>query len=146
MHDSGAERVLVADVAERLGVPFAPLSAATDRAAGGLLDPGLEPTNPLDVWGTGNDAESLLGDCLTTLADDDAVDVVALAVDLVPEYDGDESFPKALGRLVEPHRQAGRRALQPLVRHRRAARRTACGRAASRSSRAPAPACARSAT
>ena len=26
---------------------------------------------------------------------------MALAVDLVPEYDGDESFPKALGRLVD---------------------------------------------
>ncbi len=101
VHDSGAERVLVADVAERLGVPFAPLSEATIERLSDLLDPGLEPTNPLDVWGTGNSAESLLGDCLTTLADDDAVDVVALAVDLVPEFDGDESFPKAIGRLVE---------------------------------------------
>ena len=38
---------------------------------------------------------------MAALADDDAVDVVALAVDLVPEFDGDESFPKAIGRLVE---------------------------------------------
>jgi acyl-CoA synthetase (NDP forming) len=101
VHDSGAERVLAADVAERLGVPFAPLSTTTTERLAGLLDPGLEPTNPLDVWGTGNDAEGLLADCLTTLADEPAVDVVALAVDLVPEYDGDESFPKALAGLLD---------------------------------------------
>ena len=101
VHDSGAERVLAADVAERLGVPFAPLSEPTTERLAGLLDPGLEPTNPLDVWGSGADTEDLLSQCLTALADDPNVDVVALAVDLVPEYDGDESFPKALGRLVD---------------------------------------------
>ena len=101
VHDSGAERVLAADVAERLGVPFAPLSEPTTERLAGLLDPGLAPTNPLDVWGSGADTEDLLSQCLTTLADDPNVDVVALAVDLVPEYDGDESFPKALGRLVD---------------------------------------------
>ena len=101
VHDSGAERVLASDVAERLGVPFAPLSAATTDRLAGLLEPGLEPTNPLDVWGTGNDSEELLTDCLTALADDPAVDVVALAIDLVPELDGDESYPKALARLAD---------------------------------------------
>ena len=101
VHDSGAERVLAADVAERLGVPFAPLSATTTERLAGILDPGLAPTNPLDVWGTGKDAEGMLADCLTVLADDPAVDVVALAVDLVPEYDGDESYPQALARLLD---------------------------------------------
>ncbi len=100
VHDSGAERVLVADVADRLGVPFADLSEATTARLAALLEPGLEPTNPLDVWGTGAGAEDLFADCLTTLADDDAVDVVALAVDLVPEYDGDDAFPRAIDRLV----------------------------------------------
>ena len=127
VHDSGAERVLAADVAERLGVPFAPLSATTTERLAAILDPGLEPTNPLDVWGTGKDAEGLLADCLTTLADDAAVDVVALAVDLVPEYDGDEAFPKALARLARPHRQAGGRAVEPLLGDRRAARRPTSG-------------------
>ena len=100
VHDSGAERVLVADVADRLGVPFADLSEATTARLAALLEPGLEPTNPLDVWGTGAGAEDLFADCLTTLADDDAVAVVALAVDLVPEYDGDDAFPRAIDRLV----------------------------------------------
>src|SRR3954451_11554701 len=101
VHDSGAERVLVADVAERLGVPFASLSAPTVSRLGGLLDPGLEPTNPLDVWGSGADTETLFGDCLSALADDPDVGAVALAVDLVEEYDGDESFPNALERLLD---------------------------------------------
>jgi acyl-CoA synthetase (NDP forming) len=101
VHDSGAERVLTADVAERLGVPFAALSTATIDRLAELIEPGLEPTNPLDVWGSGNGAEDTFAECLTALAGDESVDVVALAVDLVPEYDGDESFPKALGRLVD---------------------------------------------
>jgi acetate---CoA ligase (ADP-forming) len=99
-HDSGAERVLVADVAERLGVPFAPLGAPTVERLSSLLDPGLEPTNPLDVWGSGADTEQLFGEVLATLADDPEVGVVALAVDLVEEYDGDDSFPRALATLL----------------------------------------------
>ncbi len=100
VHDSGAERVLVADVAERLNVPFAALSASTTERLAGLLDAGLEPTNPLDVWGTGADTEELFTGCLLALADDDEVGAVALAVDLVPEYDGDDAFPRSLQRVL----------------------------------------------
>ncbi len=100
VHDSGAERVLVADVAERLGVPFADLAPATVERLTALLDLGLEPTNPLDVWGSGADTEDLFGDALAALADDPEVGAVALAVDLVEEYDGDEAFPQALEGLL----------------------------------------------
>jgi acyl-CoA synthetase (NDP forming) len=99
VHDSGAERVLIADVADTLGVPFAPLSGTTTSRLAELLDPGLVPANPLDVWGSGRGAADLFADCLTALADDESVDVVALAVDLVPEYDDDDAFPKALATL-----------------------------------------------
>ncbi|MGD9958231.1 acetate--CoA ligase family protein [Nocardioides sp.] len=99
VHDSGAERVLVADVAERTGVPFAPLAPATTQRLTELLDPGLQATNPLDVWGGGASTEDLFTNCLTALADDAAVEVVALAVDLVTEYDGDDAFPRALTRV-----------------------------------------------
>ena len=114
VHDSGAERVLVADVAERVGVPFAPLADA-DRQRGWPrpLDPGLAPTNPLDVWGGGRDTEDLFTECLSALADDPGVDVVALAVDLVPEYDGDEAFPQRHGATGRADPQAGRGAGQP---------------------------------
>ena len=96
MHDSGLERAHAADLAAELGVPFAPLGPATrDRLAAGL-DPGLAPANPLDVWGTGRDTEPLFTECLSALAADPAVAAVALAVDLVPELDGDESYPRAV--------------------------------------------------
>jgi acyl-CoA synthetase (NDP forming) len=96
VHDSGAERALVADLAESVGVPFAPLGDDTDRRLRALLDPGLVPCNPLDVWGTGDETEQLFGGCLTAMAEDEAVSAVALAVDLVEEYDGDESYPNAV--------------------------------------------------
>jgi len=100
VHDSGAERVLLADVAQRLGVPFAPLTEATTNRLAAALDPGLTPANPLDVWGGGRRTEELFTECLAALADDPEVDVVALAVDLVPEYDGDVAFPDAMARLA----------------------------------------------
>jgi acetate---CoA ligase (ADP-forming) len=95
VHDSGLERAHVADLAAELGVPFAPISAATRERLAGLLDPGLQPGNPLDVWGTGRDTEPLFAGCLSALAADPAVTAVALAVDLVPEFDGDEAYPNA---------------------------------------------------
>src|SRR4029077_3774920 len=50
--------------------------------------------------GSGADTEDLFGDAMAALADDPEVGAVALAVDLVEEYDGDESFPQALEGLL----------------------------------------------
>jgi acetate---CoA ligase (ADP-forming) len=96
VHDSGFERAHVADVAASVGVPFAPLGEATRQRLAAVLDPGLEPGNPLDVWGTGRDSEELFTETLSALADDEGVGAVALAVDLVPEYDGDDSYRDAV--------------------------------------------------
>ena len=96
VHDSGLERAHVADLAAELGVPFAPLGPATRDRLAAVLDRGLAPDNPLDVWGTGRDTEPLFTECLSALAADPAVAAVALAVDLVPEFDGDESYPQAV--------------------------------------------------
>ncbi|WP_234812970.1 acetate--CoA ligase family protein [Mycolicibacterium confluentis] len=96
VHDSGAERALCADIAHAAGVEFADLSPATTAAIGALLDDGLSATNPLDVWGTGQDTFGLFGACLQQMADDPAVAVTALAVDLVPEFDGDTAYPDAV--------------------------------------------------
>lgn len=95
VHDSGAERAHVADVADMCGVAFAPLAKQTRSRLSGLLEPGLEPGNPLDVWGTGAGTRELFTSCLQALADDPAVGVVALTVDLVEEYDGDDSYVDA---------------------------------------------------
>ncbi len=96
VHDSGLERAHVADLAEGLGVPFAEISDVTRDRLTRILDPGLEPTNPLDVWGTGRQAQLQLTESLLALAGDPAVAAVALAVNLVQELDGDESYPHAV--------------------------------------------------
>jgi acyl-CoA synthetase (NDP forming) len=96
VHDSGFERAHVADIATELGVPFADVSPATRARLAAVLDPGLEPGNPLDLWGTGRDTEALFTEALAAFADDPAVGAVALAVDLVHEYDGDQSYPDAV--------------------------------------------------
>jgi acyl-CoA synthetase (NDP forming) len=96
VHDSGFERAHVADVAASVGVPFASLGEGTRERLATVLDPGLEPGNPLDVWGTGRDSEELFTETLVALADDANVGAVALAVDLVPEYDGDDSYRDAV--------------------------------------------------
>ncbi|MCW2909328.1 MAG: acetyl-CoA synthetase, partial [Actinomycetia bacterium] len=108
VHDSGLERAHVADVADELGVPFAAISAATTARLAALLDPGLEAANPLDVWGTGSRAEEQLSGSLAALADDPGVRAVALAVDLVHEFDGDRSYPLAVT-------EAARRTSKPVV-------------------------------
>jgi acyl-CoA synthetase (NDP forming) len=96
VHDSGLERTHVVDLAAELSVPFAAIGTATKERLAGLLDPGLVPDNPLDVWGTGAGTRELFAGSLTALADDPEVDAVALAIDLVPELDGDPSYPQAM--------------------------------------------------
>ncbi|MGH8868378.1 MAG: acetate--CoA ligase family protein [Actinomycetes bacterium] len=96
VHDSGAERTLVADLAAQHRVPLADLGQPTLARLAGLLDPGLTPANPLDVWGNGARTQELFTGCLQAMADDPAVGAVAFGVDLVPEYDGDDSFPLAI--------------------------------------------------
>jgi acyl-CoA synthetase (NDP forming) len=96
VHDSGAERALCADLAHDLGVEFAELGPPTLSALTNLLDDGLTPGNPLDVWGTGADTRELFGQCLQACVGDPAVAVTALAVDLVSEFDGDTAYPDAL--------------------------------------------------
>ncbi len=108
VHDSGLERAHAADLAEQLGVPFARLGDATRARLAALLDPGLEPGNPLDVWGTGADTVGLFAGSLAALADDPSVAAVALSVDLVSELDGDDSYPLAA-------LDAARRTDKPLV-------------------------------
>lgn len=98
--DSGAERALLADVAAEHGLRFADVSGETADALTEQLDRGLVATNPLDVWGNGADAEDLFRDVLVTLAADPAVQALALAVDLVTEFDGDKSYPNAVRSVV----------------------------------------------
>jgi acyl-CoA synthetase (NDP forming) len=96
VHDSGLERAHAADLAEEIGVPFAPIAETTKARLAEILDPGLAPANPLDVWGTGSNTRTLFAGSLIALAEDPSVDAVALAVDLVRELDGDLAYPQAV--------------------------------------------------
>jgi acetate---CoA ligase (ADP-forming) len=95
VHDSGLERAHVADLADDLGVPFAVIGEATRQRLADVLDEGLEAANPLDMWSGSANAQWQLTESLAALAADPAVAAVALAVDLVPEFDGDRSYPDA---------------------------------------------------
>ena len=55
IHDSGGERELTIDLADRAGVAFAEIADATRARIQARLDPGLVADNPLDAWGTGRD-------------------------------------------------------------------------------------------
>jgi acyl-CoA synthetase (NDP forming) len=108
VHDSGLERAHVADLAADLGVPFGAIGEATAARLAEVLDPGLEPGNPLDMWSASTKAQWQLTESLAALAGDPAVAAVALAVDLVTEYDGDRSYTDALA-------DAARRTGKPLA-------------------------------
>ena len=92
VHDSGGERSLLIDIAERVGVPLAAISQRTRDHLSGILDPGLEPDNPVDAWGTGREAASVFKESLLALARDDAVGVVAFSVDLTAEESPDGGY------------------------------------------------------
>jgi len=94
VHDSGGERALLVDRAAEVGVPLASLAPATERRLAGLLDAGLEPANPLDAWGTGNDADDVMTGSLAALADDPGVAAVAFCVDLTTEPVPCQGYPR----------------------------------------------------
>jgi len=95
VHDSGGERAMLIDTADRVGVPLPELGATTTDRVSAVLDPGLEPANPVDAWGTGREAEEVFAECLQALADDPAVGAVAFCVDLTPEEQPDGAYSSA---------------------------------------------------
>jgi acyl-CoA synthetase (NDP forming) len=87
IHDSGGERALFVDAAAAAGVPFARISEATRARLAAALEPGLPPVNPLDAWGTGNDADVIFVECMRALLDDPDTSALAFVVDLTTEDD-----------------------------------------------------------
>jgi acetate---CoA ligase (ADP-forming) len=92
IHDSGGERAHLLDLAEQLRVPLAAISEATRERLAAALEPGLPATNPLDAWGTGNDADAIFGACIQALLDDPATGALALDLDLTTEPTPDTSY------------------------------------------------------
>ncbi|HEX5878908.1 MAG TPA: acetate--CoA ligase family protein [Actinomycetota bacterium] len=92
IHDSGGERAHLLDVAERLRVPLAAISETTRQRLAAVLEPGLPPANPLDAWGTGNDANDIFAACIQALLDDPATAALALDLDLTTEPTPETSY------------------------------------------------------
>jgi acyl-CoA synthetase (NDP forming) len=92
IHDSGGERALIVDVAADVGIDFATLSEPTIARLETVLEQGLSATNPLDAWGTGNDAEQIFRDCMDALLDDPQTAALAFCVDMTTENEGVGSY------------------------------------------------------
>jgi acyl-CoA synthetase (NDP forming) len=95
--DSGGERQLIADLAEPLDLPFVPLAPATVARLQGLLDEGLEPANPLDYWGDGND---VIADALLALAADPSVGTLVMATNIPDGQDFTQTCSRALEKTL----------------------------------------------
>lgn len=97
--DSGGERQLITDLAERENVPLATFSPATRQALAGVLDPGLDPDNPVDYWGESG-FESL-PQVTSILGNADEAGVVVFATNMVS---GRELLPRSCQALETAHR------------------------------------------
>jgi acyl-CoA synthetase (NDP forming) len=106
IHDSGGQRALMVDLAEAEGVAFAPIGEETRQKLAEVLEPGLEPINPLDAWGTGNAAADIYEKCLLALDADPATGLTLFACDLYPLDDEEAFYPSivasVLDRLTKP--------------------------------------------
>jgi acyl-CoA synthetase (NDP forming) len=86
IHDSGGERQLLIDMADRIGVPLANISVATVGRLQSLLDPGLPPVNPLDAWSAGGPhADQVMEECFAALLSDPEAALGAVVHDRAPE-------------------------------------------------------------
>jgi acetate---CoA ligase (ADP-forming) len=108
MHDSGGEREMVADLAERAAVSYARISPATIGRLTARLDHGLDAMNPLDVWGTGEDYVGVMADCMTALAEDPDTAIGVFFNDLRDNYHISDGFTTAI-------LQASARTTKPLA-------------------------------
>jgi acyl-CoA synthetase (NDP forming) len=82
IHDSGGECELLIDLASDIGVPIARINDATKETLREHLDPGLEPVNPLDAWGTDHNAVEIFENCLEALMADPDTAAAAVVSDI----------------------------------------------------------------
>lgn len=85
--DSGGARGLFIDLAHDHGIRFADISMETERRLRNTLEYGLEPVNPVDAWGTGNNAGSIFEECLQAVADDPDTGLAILMSDITNDDD-----------------------------------------------------------
>lgn len=86
LHDSGGEREMIVDLAERHGVRFGEIAIATKAKIAAELDPGLHPENPLDAWGTARDFAARFRRCISALSADPDVALTIFNSDVRDGY------------------------------------------------------------
>jgi acyl-CoA synthetase (NDP forming) len=106
IHDSGGERQLLIDLAERMHVPLTRLAPETVRDLEQLLDPGLPAVNPLDAWSAGGMEYHLsMEACFAKLLEDPGAAFGAVVHD---RSAGGAIFPAYAGYLRAGHAAAGK--------------------------------------
>lgn len=101
MHDSGGFRELVLDLGIETGVAFAKISKETEAKLAARLDYGLEPINPLDAWGTGNEWEAIFEECLQALVDDPDTALASFCVEARDGYYLSAGYADVLRRVAK---------------------------------------------
>jgi acyl-CoA synthetase (NDP forming) len=71
--DSGGEREMIVDLADRIGITFPPLNARTCAKIAEQLEPGLHPENPLDAYGTNANLVPRYAAMMADLTNDPAI-------------------------------------------------------------------------
>lgn len=71
VHDSGGERELVVDLAEKAGLTYASPTIETLDKVAAIISDDLKPANPLDAWGGSTNFQAVFADSLSTLLEDD---------------------------------------------------------------------------
>ncbi len=94
IHDSGGERAHLIDVADEVGVPLARISEDTTARLAAVLEEGLPAVNPLDAWGTGNDAADIFIACMHALLEDPDTAALAFCVDLTTELVSESGYAR----------------------------------------------------
>ena len=92
VHDSGGERELIVDMAERLEVPFTSIGAQTEATLRQTLHPSLLPVNPVDVYGDPNDAAGILERSLEALMRDENAALGVVFANVATGFADHEAF------------------------------------------------------
>jgi acyl-CoA synthetase (NDP forming) len=92
--DSGGQRAHMVDLAETVGLEFGQIDSATEARLEAILEPGLEPINPLDAWGTGNGSDDIYVESALALDADPSTGITIFAVDLPPTDDDVMYYPE----------------------------------------------------
>lgn len=87
--DSGGERSLFTDLADEAGVELAELAPATLQALRDGMEPGKEPANPVDPFGSSHLIRNNFANTFAALDADPGVGVIVLSVD----FQRDATYP-----------------------------------------------------